>query len=179
MHIIELSVYEIGFSQAPDIFNGQPNRRIECLSACLHAIKSWIGVFLSITPAQYVGFSAPIYLNMVHSFTAIYRLATFEHPEWDRSLLLEHINVSSFLDEAKRNFARVKEEAGLDIGGSIDVDSFTAMASKFEKIKMSWDAISTSTMGSTGLSSNNKQYDFPMDFVDEDWLRDWVGSWNE
>jgi hypothetical protein len=43
----------------------------------------------------------------------------------------------SFLEECEKNFARVKEEAGLDIGGSEDVDSFSRMASVVRAVKMS------------------------------------------
>ncbi|KAF2433121.1 hypothetical protein EJ08DRAFT_708529 [Tothia fuscella] len=173
LYTIELSIYEIGLSQTPGVFSDQSSRRMECLWAYFNAIKSWIGVFLSIPPAQYVGFSAPIYSNMTHFFMAVYRLAIFEHPEWDRSLLREHLDISGLLDKAKKNFARVKEEAGLDAGGSRDIDSFTAMATKFEAMKMSWDVISTTTSGSNPAVLNTEVYDFPMGFADEDWLRDW------
>jgi hypothetical protein len=142
-------------------------------------MKTWMSIFLSFTPVQYVGFSVPIYSNMTRFFIALYRLSIFEHPEWDRSLLREHIDVSSFLEEAQKNFARVKDEAGLDIGGSKDMDIFTAMALKFEGIKISWNAMFTSMTEPNSSSSSDKLYDLPMEFADEDWLKDWVVPWNE
>jgi hypothetical protein len=168
----ELSIHEIGLSQAPDIFSGQYNRQLECLCACLNATKSWVDVFLSILPAQYVGFSASIYLNLIHCFVGIYRLSTFEHPEWDRGLVRENLDVSLFLEKAEGNFSQVKEAAGLDLDGSEDIDTFNIMASKTRVIKMWWEATNPSTMGSLGIASGDEMGEFPMECLDDNWLRD-------
>jgi hypothetical protein len=179
LYTTELTIYEVGLSQAPNLFSGQHNRRIECLWGCLNAIKFWMDVFLSIIPSQYVGFSALIYSNMTHCIVGIYRLSIFEHPEWNRALVDEHLDVMSFLEECEKNFARVKEKAGLDIGSSEDVDSFSRMASVIRAIKMSWGATNASAITSVGMPSNNEIYDFSIDFSDEDWLKDLLGSCNE
>jgi hypothetical protein len=179
LYTTELSIYEIGFSQAPDAFNGEPNRRVECLWLCLNATKSWSDVFLSITPPEYVGFSALIYCAMPRCFVTMHRLATFEHAEWDQAILREHQDVSYFLEQSVKNFASVKEAAGLDIGGSEDVDSFTSMAARIRVIKMSWDSANAPAMTSVGMPYNDGLYDFPMEFSDEDWLKDLLGPWNE
>jgi len=179
LYTTELSIYEIGLSQALDVFSGQKNRRIECLCICLNAVKSWIEVFLSIPVAQYVGFSALVYSNIMHCFVDIYRLSTFEHAEWDRELFREQLHVSSFLEQCEKNFAGVKEAAGLDIGGSEDMDSFSIMTSRVRVVKMSWDAANASMTNSVGMPSNDESYDFPMDFSDEDWMRDLLGPWNQ
>ncbi|KAK9342228.1 hypothetical protein V1522DRAFT_416800 [Lipomyces starkeyi] len=180
-YMTEFSIYEVGLSQAPDTFSGLDNRRIECVWLCLNAIKSWIDVFLSITPAQYVGFSSLIYSNMIHCFVGMCRLSMFEHVEWDRALFREHLDVLSILEKTEKNFASVKDEAGLDIGGSEDTDSFSSMASRIRVLKGSWDYTGASTMTSTGMPSNDELDlpDFPMEFSDEDWLRNVLGPWNE
>jgi hypothetical protein len=104
----EMRIHEIALSQAPDIFSGQENRRLECLYACLNAAKSWVDVFLSIPPVQYVGFSASTYVNLIHCFVSIYRLLTFEHPEWDVGVVRQNLDVSSFAEQTERNFSQVK-----------------------------------------------------------------------
>jgi hypothetical protein len=181
LYTTERSIYEVGLSQVPYIFRGQENRRIESLWACANATKSWIGVFLSITPAQYVGFSALTYSNMTHCFLSVYRLSTFEHPDWDRAFCIEHIDVSSFLKEGERNFAQVKEAAGLDVD-SEDVDSFSMMASRIQAIQKLWHATNASRATSTTepfTGGRHEIYDFPMEFSDGDWLKDLLGTWNE
>ena len=175
----ELSIYEIGLSQALDLFSGQYNRRLECLCACLNATKAWVNIFLSILPAQYVGFPSSTYLDLIRCILGIYRLSTFEHPEWDRRLVQESVNVSLVLEKAEQNFLQVKEAAGLDICGSEDTDTFTLMASRTGIFKTWWDASAASTMGSPAIASGAETGDFPMEFLDGDWLRDILGPWNE
>ncbi len=181
LYATKLSIYEVGLSSTPNIFTDQHNRRIECLWVCLNAIKSWVNVFLSITPAQYVGFSALIYSNMIHCLVDMYRLSNFEHAAWDRTLFREHLDVAWFFAESEKNFARVKDEAGLDIGGSQDVDSFSSMASKIGMVKGSWDATNGSSITSINTPSNDEMelHDIAMEFSEDDWLRDLFRPWNE
>ncbi len=177
LYTTQLSIYEIGVSQTPDIFKDQQNGRIECLWSSMNAVKSWIDIFLSIIPAEYIGFSILVYSNIAHCFVGLYQLSIFEHPEWDRALFREHLNISSILDHCEKNFSRVKEEAGLDISGSEVMDSFSSMGSRIRAFKLSWGASNSSTVGP---SSQDELYDFPMpDFSDQDWLRDLLGPWNE
>jgi len=181
LYTTERHIYEVGLSQAPGIFRGQENQRIECLWSCVNATKSWNDLFLSIPPARYVGFSALDYSNMTHCFLSMYRLSTFEHAEWDRTLCIEHLDISSFLEAAGRNFARVKEAAGFDVG-SEDVDSFSNMASRIRVIKMSWDAANTSASTSIAepcTDDHHELYGFPMELSPEDWLVDLLGTLNE
>lgn len=76
LHSTELSANEVSMSSAPDIFVGQINQRFECLFACLQAVKSWIDVFLSIPPGEYVGFSVCIYAKMARCLVG--SLETFD-----------------------------------------------------------------------------------------------------
>ncbi|KAE9370271.1 hypothetical protein N431DRAFT_559479 [Stipitochalara longipes BDJ] len=175
----ELRIHEIGLSQSPDIFNDQDNRRLECLYACLNAAKGWVDVFLSIPLAQYVGFSTPTYVNLIHWFVSVYRLSTFEHPEWDRGFVRENLDLSLVLETTERNFLQVKEVAGLDQNGSEDLDTFSIMASKTRVIKMWWEATTMSTLNSLSEAPSDRMDDIPMDFLDDNWLRDVLGPWNE
>jgi hypothetical protein len=172
MHTTKLTVYSVGLYQTTGVFEGEQNRRIECLWNCLNALQSWIEVFRSIVPADYVGFSWLSYANMLYTFVGMYRLSTFEHPEWDRSLCQTHIDISSFLEENANKFSQVKDAAGLDAGGSDDVDTFTILAARFRNVQRSWEAMNASTMSADGIPSNEKMYPYPMDFTDDDWLRD-------
>ncbi|MCJ1359174.1 MAG: hypothetical protein MMC33_009174 [Icmadophila ericetorum] len=162
----ELCIHEIGFSQAPGLFTDQSNQRFECLYACLQAIKSWIDSFLSILPAQYVGFSACTYAEMTRCLIGLWRLSTCEHPEWDRDLVRENLDVSLILEEAEKNFAQVKEAAGLDRGGSQDSDFFSIMASRLRSMKFQWDTLTTSTTASFSTALLDDLGDFPAEFLD-------------
>ncbi|KAH8801793.1 hypothetical protein F5884DRAFT_847663 [Xylogone sp. PMI_703] len=181
LYTTELTVYEIGISQDPNIFSGQYNMRIECLYACLNSIKSWIDIFLCIPPEQYVGFSASVYVNLFRCLVDIYRLSSFEHPEWDRRLVKEKLDVLSILEGIEQNFLRVKEAAALTPIGSDDNDIFGVMASKARVIRTWWEATiaDISTVEPPDLASgDNMMGDLYSEFLDNEWLRDTLGSWN-
>ncbi|KAJ8096588.1 fungal transcriptional regulatory protein, N-terminal [Lipomyces tetrasporus] len=145
LHNTEFMVYSIALSPVADTFPGQSSQRFECMYACLQAVKSWVDTFFMLQPIEYVGLSSLMYANMMRCFVGFYRLSTYDHPEWDRALLHESVNVSWVLEEASERFGRVKEMAGLDPDTSQAQDSFSIMASKLRSMKTSWDAMVTST----------------------------------
>lgn len=179
LHALEFSVYEIGLSQMPDLFLDHPNKRVECLWACVNALKSWINLCLRIPIVEYHGFSAMMYANLSCYFVGVYRLATFEHSEWDRTIPEETLQVSLFLGEFQRNFSLVKDAVGLDLYGSTEIDFFTKMSGKLGIIKKNWDTVTENLTGSNGTIPNFELDDVPMDFSDENWLRDLLETWNE
>ena len=181
VYTTETSIHEVGFSQVPDIFGNQNHLRVECLWACLNTTKFWVEAFLTIQPADYVGFSAGVYSSMLHCIILLYRLTIFEHAEWDKSLVSDNLDVPSFLDRSASNFAQVKGAAGLDFDGSQDPDTFSTLAIKIRMMRTSWCAKDPALYPrpSLGLSRHDEVYDFPMQFSDDDWLRDLISPWNE
>lgn len=164
IYIAELSVHEIGFSQAQDELTGAFNLRFECLSGCLQAIKCWIDVFLTIPPTEYVGFSASIYAMMARCLVDLWRLSTCDYPEWDHDLVRETLDVSSVLEQTQKNFSQVKDAAGFDRGGTQDCDFFGIMAAKLSLMKVSWDAMSVFTDLSTPPPDDLGE--FPLEFLE-------------
>ena len=99
--------------------------------------------------------------------------------EWDRRIILESLNISSFVDQTERNFTQVTEAAGLDIGGSEGADFFTVMASKLRLLKTSCDATAGFIAASYNTPLSDGMADFSQEILDDDWLRDLLGPWNE
>ena len=162
----DMCVHEIGFSLAPNLFTGHPHQRFECLFACLQAVKSWIDVFLSIPPAQYVGFSVCMYAKLSRGLIDAWRLSTYDYPEWDRTLVRETLDVSLTLEQIENGFAQVKAAVGLDRGSSHDTDFFSLMASRTRAIKVSWDAMITPLMESFDIPPLDEFGDFSTEFLD-------------
>jgi hypothetical protein len=178
LHSTELSVHEIGLSQSPDAFHGQQGR-IDCLWTCLQAVKAWMNIFLGLSPADYVGFSPLTYCNIAHCFTGMYRLSVFEHPEWDCGLVRDHFDIVSFANIVEQNFLQVKMAAGLDSGGSEDVDTFTTMALKIGQVRVAWDLTKVAATTTDGTTGSDALFDFSLEISDEDWLRDLIGPWSQ
>ena len=81
-------------------------------------------------------------------------------------MVRESLDVSLILEETQKNFAQVKEAAGLDRGFSQDSDFFSIMASRLRSMKVSWDAMTTSTTASFSTPSLDELDDFPTEFLD-------------
>jgi hypothetical protein len=178
LYITEVSIYDIGFSQAPDLFNGRSNQRIECLCACLHATKSWMEIFLRIPPAQYVGFSTSFYKNSGRCFMGMYRLLTFDHIDWDRELARETLGPLSFLEQAEKNFSLVKDVVGFDLEGSDDVNPFSFKASAIRNARASLEA-AIAFSKSTSTAQSNEMNGIPLEMFDYEWLRDLFDPWSQ
>jgi hypothetical protein len=182
LYMTDFSIHEIGLSHTPETLDGSENLRTECLWNCLNAMKSWIEVYSSILPAQYLGFPIVLYSNITRSLIGLYRLSMFEHAHWDRTVVRNHIDIMSFLDQCERSLAAVKGVAGLDIGGSADPDFFTIMASRIRLLKANWPrAAGSSTTASLATPPNYDLdlADFPKEFPDEDWLMNVLVPWGE
>lgn len=175
VYYTELSIHEVGLSQAPNLFTGFANQRLLCLYSCLNATKAWADVFLSIPLVEYVGLPISSFSALVHSFMGMYRLSNFEHSEWDLGLVKETLDVSLFLGEAQQRFAQVKEAAGLDQGDSggrgVETDTFSNLAERLRVLKMSWDESHGSSITQLNDTTPNDDIgDFPMSLLDDDWL---------
>ena len=77
----------------------------------------------------------------------------------------ESLDVSLIMEKTAKNFAQVKEAAGLDRGVSQDPDFFSIMASRLRSMKVSWDAMTTSTTASYSTPSLDELDDFPTEFL--------------
>jgi len=174
IHMNELKIYGIGLTQAPDAFQGQYNRRVECLWACLTATKSWLDLFFCIPPARYFGFSLLMYANLGICFVNLYQLLTFEHSEWDRALARESVNLPLILEQGEKSFSEVKEAVGLESDGHEGIDAFTLMASRIRFARTSIGPGITQAMSSQSTAQYEGMGDFQMDLFDEEWLRDFM-----
>jgi hypothetical protein len=134
-----------------------------------------MNIFLNTPPDQLVGLSAPIYATIIRVVVGMQRLAIFEHPEWDRVLFSQQFDISLFLEQGADLLSQVKEAGGLDIGGSEDTDTFTNMANRVRFSRVLWDA-RIASLNSVGVPGNDETFDFPMEFSDEDWLKDLLGD---
>ena len=173
LHDTSLRIHEIALSHTPDIFSADSNQRLKSLYACLNAASSWVLIFLTIPPAQYVGLPTTTFAQFVHLFVSIYHLATFEDPSWDRRLVQETVDVAMFLETTERNLLQVKEAAGLDRDGSDDVDIFSVFAARVRVFKMWWAA--TNFDAAAGTLEGEEMVDLNMEFLDDEWLRDMLG----
>ncbi|KAL2865264.1 Zn(II)2Cys6 transcription factor domain-containing protein [Aspergillus lucknowensis] len=149
LHNMESTIHQVGFLPvAVSVANSgntgassQAPAQAACMHACMQSAKDTLDTFLTIPPAEYVGFTALVHTNMMRAFITLYRLAIYEHPAWDAAVLHENVDVSWALGETSRRFAMVKDVAGLQMGDGEQASTFDIMAGMVAKMKRSWDAM--------------------------------------
>lgn len=80
---------------------------------------------------------------MTRCFIDLWRLQTFEHSDWDRSLVASTIDVPAVLAAAERNFSMVNQMAGLNHEEAQDPDFYGAVASKLSSMSTLWESLTT------------------------------------
>ena len=175
LHNADLTIHEVALSK------GDPNdldfRRLDCLYICLHAIKNWFDIFLALPAADYVGVSMVQFTQLAHCMIALFRLSTFDWPDWDRNLVRNYANLSMILDQLVAKFAQVKVTAGLDKGVLDEKDIFFITSRTFNHIKTWWDSkLAAEAMGSDTTAVDETMGEVPMDFLDDAWFQDVLGT---
>ncbi|KAL6718431.1 hypothetical protein ACLMJK_004521 [Lecanora helva] len=173
----ELVVHEVALSKDDHFSCSLDFLRLDCLYACLNAIKNWFSVFMIIPPASYVGLSIMEFTQLAHCIIALYRISTFEWQGWDHKLVRDTANLSTILTQLIPYFAQVKTDAGLDRGVPEGRDIFSITSKTLENIKAWWD--SKTAGDSTGVDTTNvddTMADVSLDFLDDAWLQDILGT---
>jgi hypothetical protein len=85
---------------------------VECLYACLRAVKAWFDIFLKYEPSAYVGFSMSIWKQLTGKLLALYRLSALDDPAWDTGLVRRSANLSLILDQITSNLQQVALSCG-------------------------------------------------------------------
>ena len=161
---------------------GRGNQRLDSLYACLHATKNWFDLFLSLSPASYVGLTMPIFTQMAFCILALYRLATFDDPVWDRGLVRDTADLSLILGQIIEKSSQVKAAVNLDPGTSEDKDMFSGNARTLKAIKTWWDAKVAAELNdnnNNNMGLNETLGEMNMEFFDDVWLRDIFGQGGE
>ena len=112
--------------------------------------------------------------HFAHCIICLYRLSTFECPDWNRGFVRDTCNLSFVLDEISKKFAAVKVTIGMDKGCETDKDTFNFTARTIRGLKMWWDG---KVEAEAAKLDNEAMTDFPpMNFADDAWLTDMLTS---
>ena len=114
---------------------------------------------------------------MAHSIIALYRLSTFDEPDWDRGLVRDTANLSLILGQLVTQLAHVKAAVGLDLGSSEDTDLFNTTSRTLGSIKTWWDSkVAAETVGPATAGFDETMAEVPMELLDDTWLKDILGA---
>ncbi|KAL2864261.1 Zn(II)2Cys6 transcription factor domain-containing protein [Aspergillus lucknowensis] len=111
-------------------------QQLEHLHACLEATKAWFDLFLTIPPAEYIGFPFSIFAQLEHNLLILYQMSTLEDPSWDTSTVRQKIDVLSTLDTVIQNMSQAAALAALDDEPNSDIIS--QLAKMYRPVRISW-----------------------------------------
>lgn len=175
----ELTVNEIAFSKAPTNTNNSSFEQLEFRFACLNSIKSWFDVFFTIPPSDLVGVSYLSHAQAGHCTVALYRLTQFEDPAWDKGLVRNTADLLLILDEIIDRF----DQASITCSDNSDQNIYNRLGAIFKAVR-SWCGTKLNTdinlpyvptdqaVGDPTLGT------LPLDFLDDAWFTNVLGSWN-
>ena len=179
LHILstELVIHEIALCKGGQSNNSPDFQRLDCLYACLNAIKIWFDIFLALSPENFTGASIQEFTQMAYCMTALYRLSTFECPEWDRGLVRDVANLSIILELLIAKFPHVKQSAKWEHGPVEHEDPFQTTFRSLSHIKTWWDSkVAAETVRPNTTSMDEVMNEVPVDFLDEAWIQDVLGT---
>jgi hypothetical protein len=178
LYNVELTMYEIAFSKIPNVFGDSDFQRLEYLHCCLRKTKSWFDTFFAMPAADYVGFPLNVWAQLAHCTVCLYRLCNFEAPGWDLTQVRKICNTSRILEQTLDRLREAKDAAFVDEDATNPFDSFQFISTKISSIKTYWDAkIAVDAMAPVSTAVPEGTSD--MDFLDEAWLQEFLGPWDE
>jgi hypothetical protein len=76
------------------------------------AIKAWMDLFLSLSPAECAGLSFIHMAQLARCLMVLYQLSTFAHPAWDCNLVRNTMDILLVLDGVAERLELASNEAG-------------------------------------------------------------------
>ncbi len=124
VHVLELlllhlystegKVHEIAFLDPDTNHRELKLLRIESLYSVLEATKKWFEIYFTFSPVHYVRFSIWVSTQLARCIVLLYRLFTFDHPDWNQSLVRETCNLSTIINDVINNMTQVKSTTDLE-----------------------------------------------------------------
>lgn len=94
----EIIINEASISKFPVLSNGPDLHRIESLYTCLRAAQTWIDIWLSMPPEDYISCSFLMFFQFSRALVNLYRISTLEDPAFDKCAVRETANLLEIID---------------------------------------------------------------------------------
>lgn len=179
----ELTIHEVAM-RTPSAPHSPELNRLESLCACLQATKTWLNIWLSIHPAQYIGCPFPIFYQFSRALVSLYKLSTLDDPAWDKGMVRNTANVLEFLDRCTYKMKQCAELITEPEDPRWNIwDKGVKMC---QSIKQGWEprlmevwypSMPGSGMGAPLLQAGSEMpVDFPINALDDEFMMEFFGS---
>ncbi|KLU90437.1 hypothetical protein MAPG_10291 [Magnaporthiopsis poae ATCC 64411] len=134
LHVLDLMINECAINKAhrtqlslnPDMPEPGPGslaanpQQLDHLHGCADALERYFTRIFAIPALYYHGFSFAMCTRMTHTLVALFRLAVYDDPLWDRAALRSRLDVIAMIDGITAKVMEVRNAAGLDEGEDAD-----------------------------------------------------------
>jgi hypothetical protein len=114
--------------------------RLDHLFHALTSINSWFETLLMIPPSGYVSFTFPIFSQISRCLLVLYRLATLDAPNWDKTCVQQTTNPLSILNRLLNKLEQVPTAIGIDNSNYPNGDIFSRSAQILRSLRPEWEA---------------------------------------
>jgi len=180
---MEIYLYRIGISPSysPELEPGTPSfERLELLYSCLRAVKLYFDTFLTIPANKYQTLTLPDICLFRHALFTLYKLSTFEHPDWNLDSCRRTISLSDTLGKLGAQFEQASAVLGLDNHEYEKQDWFTRGAKHLQRVKDYWEKRETAELGE--VTRINAIPAYPqmedIDLLDDSFMLEILGPWD-
>lgn len=132
----ELTIHEVAI-QAPSLPHSPELDRLESLCTSLRAAKSWLDIWLSIPPEQYMGISFTMFFQFSRALVSLYKLSTLDDPAWDKNLVRNTANILEILDRILYHMKKCAEH--IAVPNELDWNIFEKGVRMIQSIKQGWE----------------------------------------
>lgn len=101
----EVVIHEVAI-ETSSLPNSPEMHRLESLCTCLQGCKSWLDIWLGISPDHHIGISFTVFYQFSRALVSLYKLSTLEDPAWDRNMVRNTANVLEILDRILYNLKK-------------------------------------------------------------------------
>jgi hypothetical protein len=133
LYYIEFCLYDEVATWSPITDDSFGLQTLGCLTKCLSAVKQWIDLFFSFQLATLLAFPFPVHSQLIRCIITLYRLSTFDDPNWKRNLVRDSVDILSVLDQ----IVDLIERMSINSGDGKDDEMLGRMAKLFRSVRNS------------------------------------------
>lgn len=161
---------------------------MEILFACQQAVKYFFEKIVTVPVTEYHCMPIHCMMQLTWNMGVLQMLSTFDHPEWNLAWMRESLSFSEVLQHLVDRLSKVKEALNFDPDTTEGLDMFSQSAKRLAWIKT---FIDTGTIGRAQPHDTrdpdpapSDMLDLPsggefMEYMDDAWMRDLLGSWEQ
>lgn len=157
--------------------------RLQYLCALLAAVKAILEMYLVMPISKHHTLTVPMTLQVIWNTGTLQQLSAFEHPDWDKSLVSEAMDIVDFLKRLCHTLRMVKSALGYDSHTSEGLDFWSQGARSMSMVESFFEGKTPNPEHENGDSPVPNLTDietpnfstFPpgvefMDFMDDVWM---------